>query len=255
MENYSDLTGKTALVTGGSRGIGEGIVRGLVRQGAHVVLNYASGKERAEKIQKELGKDKCLIVGADVGDLKQLKRLWDEAVGWRGRIDTLVNNAATRQPIALDAPIEEWDAHWDHAFRVNLMSVGHLSRLAILHFQEKGGGSIIGITARIAVRGDRTNFFHDGTMKGGMNSLLRGIARFHAKEGVETYLICVGVVETEQATDMVKIYGSDEMLREIPVGRFGTPKEVADSVILCAGGHLKYATGCTIDLVGASFLH
>ena len=86
MENYSDLTGKTALVTGGSRGIGEGIVRGLVRQGAHVVLNYASGKERAEKIQKELGKDKCLIVGADVGDLKQLKQLWDEAVAWRGSL-------------------------------------------------------------------------------------------------------------------------------------------------------------------------
>jgi NAD(P)-dependent dehydrogenase (short-subunit alcohol dehydrogenase family) len=255
MENYSDLTGKTALVTGGSRGIGEAIVRGLVRQGAHVILNYATGRDRAEKIQKEVGKDKCLIVGADIGDLRQLKRLWDESVAWRGRIDTLVNNAAIRQPIALDAPIEEWDAHWHQAFRVNLMAVAHLSRLAILHFRQIGGGSIIGLTARIAVRGDRTSFFQDGAMKGGMNSLLRGIARFHAKEGVETYLLCVGVVDTEQATDMVKIYGSDEMLREIPLGRFGTPDEVADAVILCAGGRLNYATGCTIDLVGASFLH
>jgi NAD(P)-dependent dehydrogenase (short-subunit alcohol dehydrogenase family) len=255
MENFSDLTGKTILVTGGSRGIGEAIVRGLVRQGAHVILNYATGRERALKIQKEAGADKCLVVGADIGDLTQLKRLWEESLAWRGRIDTLVNNAAIRQPIDLDAPIEDWDAHWEQAFRVNLMSVAHLSRLAILHFRQTGGGSIIGLTARIAVRGDRTNFFHDGAMKGGMNSLLRGIARFHAKEGVETYLLCVGVVETEQATDMVKIYGSDEMLREIPLGRFGTPAEVADAVILCAGGHLKYATGCTIDLVGASFLH
>lgn len=255
MENYSDLTGKTALVTGGSRGIGEAIVRGLVRQGAHVVLNYASGRERAEKIQRELGKERCLIVGADVGDLSQLQKLWQESVAWRGRIDVLVNNAAVRQPIAIDAPIEEWDAHWMQAFRVNLLSTAHLSRLAILHFRETGGGAIIGITARIAVRGDRTNFFHDGTMKGGMNSLLRGIARFHAKEGVETYLICVGVVETEQATDMVRIYGQDEMLKEIPVGRFGKPSEVADMVVLCASGRMKYATGSTIDLVGASFLH
>ncbi len=255
MDNYSDLTGKTVLVTGGSRGIGEGIVRCLVKQGAHVVLNYSTGRDRAEKIQRELGKDKCQIIGADVGELQDLKRLWKEAVGWRGRIDVLVNNAAVRQPIAIDAPDEDWDAHWNQAFRVNLMSVAHLSRKAILHFREKGGGAIVGITARIAVRGDRTDFFHDGTMKGGMNSLLRGIARFHAKEGVETYLICVGVVESAQATDMVRIYGNDEMLREIPLGRFGTPAEVGDMVVLCAGGHMKYATGCTIDLVGASFLH
>ena len=255
MDNFSDLTGKTVLVTGGSRGIGEGIVRTLVKQGAHVVLNYATGRDRAMKIQSDVGKANCLIVGADIGELDQLQRLWKEAVAWRGRIDVLVNNTAIRQPVALEAPIEEWDAHWNRAFRVNLMATAHLSRLAILHYRETGGGSIIGITARIAVRGDRTNFFHDGTMKGGMNSLLRGIARFHAKEGVETYLICVGVVETEQATDMVRIYGSDEMLKEIPVGRFGTPTEVADMVVLCAGGHMKYATGCTIDLVGASFLH
>lgn len=255
MDNFSDLTGKTVLVTGGSRGIGEAIVRSLVRQGAHVVLNYATGRERAERIERELGRDKCRIVGADVGDLLQLQRLWSEAVAWRGRIDTVVQNAAVRQPIALDAPIEEWDAHWHQAFRVNLLSVAHLSRLAILHFREKGGGQIIGITARIAVRGDRTNFFHDGTMKGGMNSLLRGIARFHAKEGVETYLICVGVVETEQAIDMVRIYGKEEMVREIPMGRFGTPAEVGDMVVLCTGGRMAYASGCTIDLVGASFLH
>lgn len=255
MENYADLTGKTVLVTGGSRGIGEGIVRTLVKQGAHVVLNYASGRGRAEAIQRDLGKEKCLIVGADVGKLPDLKRLWAESVGWRGRIDVLVNNAAVRQPIAIDAPDEDWDAHWSEAFRVNLMAVAHLSRMAILHFRQTGGGAIIGITARIAVRGDRTNFFHDGTMKGGMNSLLRGIARFHASEGIETYLICVGVVATEQATDMVRIYGNDEMLREIPVGRFGTPAEVGDMVVLCAGGRMRYATGCTIDLVGASFLH
>ncbi len=255
MDNYSDLTGKTVLVTGGSRGIGEGIVRCLVKQGANVVLNYATGRERAEKIQRDVGKDKCLIVGADVGKLPDLERLWKQSVDWQGRLDVLVNNAAVRQPIALEAPAAEWDAHWTDAFRVNLMSVAHLSRMAILHFRQTGGGAIVGITARIAVRGDRTNFFHDGTMKGGMNSLLRGIARFHAKESVETYLICVGVVGTEQASDMVRIYGNDEMLKEIPAGRFGTPAEVGDMVVLCASGRMKYATGCTIDLVGASFLH
>ncbi|MEZ5774762.1 MAG: SDR family oxidoreductase [Hyphomicrobiaceae bacterium] len=255
MENFSDLTGKTILVTGGSRGIGEGIVRGLVRQGAHVVLNYSTSGKSAEAIADELGRDRCLPVHADLAKLEDVERLWKDAVAWRGRIDVLVNNAAVRKPIAIDAPAEAWDEHWMTAFRINLLATAHLCRLAIGHYRQTGGGSIIGITARIAVRGDRTNFFHDGAMKGGMNSLLRGIARFHAKENIDTYLVCVGVVETEQARDMVDIYGRDEMLREIPAGRFGTPAEVADTVVLCAGGRMKYATGCTIDLVGASFLH
>lgn len=255
MENFGDLTGKTVLVTGGSRGIGEGIVRGLVTQGAKVVLNYASGKERAESIVGELGADKCLAVGADIGELDQLEDLWRQSVERTGRVDVLVNNAAIRQPVSMDASSEEWDAHWMRAFRVNLLSTAHLSRLAINHFKEHGGGSIIGITARIAVRGDRPDFFHDGTMKGGMNSLLRGIARFYAKDKIHTYLICVGVVQTEQSDDMVRIYGQDEMLKEIPVGKFGTPADVADAVVVCASDKLTYATGCTIDLVGASFLH
>jgi len=247
MENFGDLTGKTVLVTGGSRGIGEGIVRGLVAQGAKVVLNFASGKGRAEKIVSELGEDRCLAVGADISKLDQLEDLWMLATEWTGRIDILVNNAAIRQPIGMDASSAEWDEHWLQAFRVNLLATAHLSRLAI--------GSIIGITARIAVRGDRPDFFHDGAMKGGMNSLLRGIARFYAKDNINTYLICVGVVQTEQADDMVRIYGQDEMLKEIPVGRFGSPEDVANAVIMCASDKLSYATGCTIDLVGASFLH
>jgi NAD(P)-dependent dehydrogenase (short-subunit alcohol dehydrogenase family) len=255
MENFGDLTGKTVLVTGGSRGIGEGIVRGLVAQGAQVILNYASGKERAERIVAELGKERCLAVGADIGELDQLEKLWQRSVGWTGRVDVLVNNAAIRQPVGMDADAAEWDAHWMRAFRVNLLATAHLSRLAITHFRQTGHGSIIGITARIAVRGDRPDFFHDGTMKGGMNSLLRGIARFYAKDNIHTYLICVGVVETAQADDMVRIYGQDEMLKEIPVGKFGSPADVANAVIVCASDKLSYATGCTIDLVGASFLH
>jgi 3-oxoacyl-[acyl-carrier protein] reductase len=118
-----------------------------------------------------------------------------------------------------------------------------------------GGGIIIGITARIAVRGDRPDFFHDGASKGGMNSLLRGIARFYAKDKIQTFLVCAGVINSRQADDMLTIYGAEEMLREIPVGAFGTPDDVANVVIFCASGKASYSTGATIDVVGASFLH
>jgi NAD(P)-dependent dehydrogenase (short-subunit alcohol dehydrogenase family) len=255
VKNFAELTGKNILVTGGSRGIGEGIVRGLAEQGASIVLNYLSSRERAEKIADEIGRERCLPVQADIANWRDLERLWATAVDWRGRIDVLVNNAAIRQPISMDADSEEWDSHWIHALRTNLVSTAHLSRLAVKHYKKTNGGIIIGITARIAVRGDRPDFFHDGASKGGMNSLLRGIARFYARDNISAFLICAGVIKSRQADDMVAIYGTEEMLREIPVGAFGTPEDVANVVVFCASGKARYATGATIDVVGASFLH
>jgi 3-oxoacyl-[acyl-carrier protein] reductase len=255
MSGFIDLSGKTVLVTGGSRGIGEGIVRGLVKEGANVVLNYSSSKERAEAIADELGRERCLPVQAHMDRWQDLDRLWAEAEAWKGRVDVLVNNAAVRQPVSMDAPSEEWDEHWIYALRVNLVATAHLSRHAVKHFKNVGGGSIIGISARIAVRGDRPDFFHDGASKGGMNSLLRGIARFYAKVQIYTYLLCVGVINTRQADDMLTIYGSDEMLREIPFGSFGAPSDVANVVVVCASGKIPYSSGTTIDVTGASFIH
>lgn len=255
MTGFIDLSGKTILVTGGSRGIGEGIVRSLVAEGAHVVLNYTSSRERAEAIADELGRDRCLPVQAHMDRCEDLDRLWAEAVAWRGRIDVLVNNAAVRQPVAMTVPSQEWDDHWIYTLKVNLVATAHLSRLAVLHFQEHGGGAIIGISARIAVRGDRPDFFHDGASKGGMNSLLRGIARFYAKDNIQTYILCVGVINTQQADDMVGIYGAKEMLSEIPAGAFGTPQDVANVVVFCSSGRARYSSGTTIDVTGASFIH
>ena len=251
----TDLTGKVVLVTGGSRGIGEGIVRDLRAAGADVVLNYTRSKDRAEAIADELGRDHCIPIGAEMSDWRQLESLWRQAVEWKGGIDVLVNNAAKRQAVDLDAPTEEWDAHWVESFRINLLATAHMSRFAIRHYRERGGGIIIGITARIAVRGDRPEYFHDGAAKGGMNSLLRGIARFCAEDGVLTYLICAGIIETDQSRDFVEHYGMEEAVKEIPLGELGQPRDIANFVTFLASGKARYATGATIDVVGASFLH
>lgn len=255
MSKFIDLTGKTVLVTGGSRGIGEGIVRALVAEGANVVLNYTRSKERAHAIADELGRDRCLPVGAELSEVRQLERLWNEAVAWKGRVDVLVNNAAVRQPISMDAPSEEWDEHWIYALRVNLVATAHLSRMAIKHYKSVGGGIIIGITARIAVRGDRPEFFHDGASKGGMNSLMRGIARFYAKDEILSYLVCPGIIQSDQAEGFIRHYGLEEAVKEIPFGELGKPEDVANIVVFLASGKARYASGATIDVVGASFLH
>ena len=255
MAGFVDLTGKTILVTGGSRGIGEGIVRGLAREGANVVLNYTRSRKEAERIAGEIGRERCLPLGADLSDWRQLERLWQESVAWKGRVDVLVNNAATRQPVSLDAPTAEWDAHWKNALNVNFVATAHLSRFAIHHYRATGEGIIIGITARIAVRGDRPEFFHDGASKGGMNSLMRGIARFCTKDKVLTYLVCPGIIQTDQGDDFVKIYGLSEAVKEIPLGELGKPEDVANVVTFLASGKARYSTGATIDVVGASYLH
>lgn len=255
MTAFIDLAGKTVLVTGGARGIGEGIVRGLLDQGASVVLNYTTSQERAEAIAHEFGRDRCLPVQAHMDRVEDLERLWSEAVAWKGRVDVLVNNAATRIAMPITAPAAEWNDAWITTLKVNLVATANLSRLAVLHFQQMGGGAIIGISARTAVRGDRPDFFHDGASKGGMNSLLRGIARFYAKDNIQTYILCVGVIFTRQGEDMLVAYGEEEMLADIPAGHFGQPSDVANVVVFCASGRAKYSSGATIDVTGASFIH
>jgi 3-oxoacyl-[acyl-carrier protein] reductase len=256
MDPFVDLTGKTVLVTGGARGIGEAIVRMLAARGAKIILNFATSRDRADRIAGELGAANCRSIQADLADWRQIRALWHESLAWNGRIDVLVNNAGIRHAASFaETPMEEWDRYWAEAFRVNLLAAAHLSRLAVQHYQESGGGIIIGITGRIAVRGDRPDFFHDGAAKGGMNSLMRGLARFYAKDNILTYLVCAGIIATEQARGFIDAYGLEAALSEIPLGELGQPEDVANIVAFLASGRARYATGATIDVVGASFLH
>jgi NAD(P)-dependent dehydrogenase (short-subunit alcohol dehydrogenase family) len=251
----TDLTGKVALVTGGSRGVGEGIVRGLAGAGAAVILNYTSSLERARRIADEIGRDRCHIVGAELDQPAQLIRLWNEAVAWKGRVDILVNNAATRPSIAMEAEVLEWDAVWMKTMRVNLIAPAHLIKLAIPHFKSLGIGIIVNIASRPAFRGDRPEFFHDGASKGGLVSLTRGVARFYAKDNVLAYCVVPGMIQTDQLDEFVQHYGKGQAFDEIPLGAPGTPADIAHWVVFLASGKARYATGATIDVNGASYLH
>lgn len=255
---YPELAGKAALVTGGSRGIGEVTVRALVAEGARVVFNYRASAARAEALVAELGADRVHAVRADLVEADQVEALWSSAVAFAGAVDVLVNNASVRQPIDFDGPTTaEWDAHWIEALRVNLLATAHLSRFAVQHWLQRGSrGVIIGITGRIAVRGDYPDYLQDGAAKGGMNSLLRGLARGYAKDDILTYLICGGIIDTDQAREQIESHGNDDRyLREIPMGEYGTPRDISELVLFLATGRARYSTGSTIDAVGASFLH
>lgn len=251
----TDLAGKVVLVTGGSRGIGEGIVRGLAKAGASVILNYTRGLDRARRIAGELGRERCHILGAELDRPEQVLKLWDDAVAWKGRVDALVNNAATRPSIAMDAEPLRWSEVWVETMKVNLVAPALLCKAAIPHFRSLGQGIVVNIASRPAFRGDRPDFFHDGASKGGLVSLTRGIARFYAKDNVLAYVVVPGIIQTDQSDDFVRHYGLAAAVEEIPIGSLGTPEDVAEVVVFLASGKARYATGATIDINGASYLH
>jgi 3-oxoacyl-[acyl-carrier protein] reductase len=254
-EPFVDLTGKTVLVTGGSRGIGAGIVRGLVEQGADVIFSYASSVADADALVAELGPERVRAVQADHAQRDETRRLWEQSVAWKGRVDTIVCNAAVRPFVSVDSTFEEWDEAWQWASNANLIATAHLCRFAILHFREHGGGTIIAISGRHAIRGDSPDNLPDGASKGGIVSLIRGIVRGFARENVTAFMVSPGVVMSPAAEEHLKHYGTQKWLDEIPLGEFGQPEDIANVVVFLASGRARYSTGANVPVHGGSYLY
>jgi len=258
-ERYPELEGKVVLVTGGSRGIGEQTVRDFAAQGASVVFNYNTNAERADRIVADLGPDRAVGFAADLSRLEDVIGLWQRAVDWStDGVDVVVHNAAVRRQVSSDVGPEEYDRIWVEALRVNLVAPAHLSRLAVAHFIEREvQGVIIGMTGRIAVRGDYPDYLQDGAAKGGLNSLLRGIARGYAKERVLTYLVSAGLIVTDQLKQQIVGNEGDahRFLHEIPIGEPGTPQDISEIILFLATGRARYSTGSTMTATGGSFLY
>lgn len=249
-----DLKGKVILVTGGSRGIGAGIVETLVRAGADVVVNYNSGGKEAQAVAKRAGEAHCHLAQANLGDPHGPQKLWDEAVAWKGHVDVLVANAAIRPSMPIDTPYDEFDRVWMETLRVNAVSHAHLSRLAIQHWRKRKGGIFIAISSRPAFRGDRPDFYHDGASKAALTALARGIARFEAQHNITSFVVVPGMIASEQIEDFIRHYGHDEAVKEIPLGEVGKPSDVAVAVAFFASGLARYSTGATFDVNGASYI-
>jgi 3-oxoacyl-[acyl-carrier protein] reductase len=251
---FVDLSGKVALVTGGARGIGAGIVRSLVEEGASVAFTYLSRAAEAGALVDALGPDRALALAADQAQSSEILRSWDEAVAWKGGIDIVVCNAAVRPMIPIDSSFEEWDRAWKWAANANLVAVAHQCRLAVLHYRTRGGGIIIAISGRHALRGDAPDTLPDGSTKGGVVALIRGISRGFAKENVSAFLVSPGLIMTPAAEEHLAHYGSEKWLAEIPIGEFGKPSDIGNVVVFLASGRARYATGTTVSVHGASVL-
>ena len=185
----AELSGKTILMTGASRGIGKAAFEQAISAGGDVILHYGSSHEAAAGLGEAAGAERCLAISADLAVPGDVERLWTDALAWKGKIDVLVNNAAIYEPAEVDWSLDDWHASWARTLQINLQAPADLCRAAIQHFRSRSGGVIVNVTSRGAYRGELAQYSHYAATKGGLGGLTRTIARSFAKDGVLAYCV------------------------------------------------------------------
>ncbi|MGB5527565.1 MAG: SDR family oxidoreductase, partial [Gemmatimonadota bacterium] len=249
-----DLTGKTVLVTGASRGIGRSLAEGLAGAGATVAAHFNHNRAATESLVETLGHD-ARSFQADLADPASCERLFHEVVGTYGRLDVLVNNAGIALKMPAGMPADEWREDWDLTMAVNLRAVELLSRLAIDHFRQRDGGRIINIASRAAFRGDTPEYMSYAASKGGVVALTRSIARAYGKAGICAFVVAPGFVRTEMAQEVIDEHGEERVTGDLALDRLTEPADVAPLVVLLASGLADHATGGTFDVNAGSYVH
>lgn len=252
-----DLSGKIVLVTGASKGIGASIVRVLGDSGASVIAHYGSDRDGAEASTNAIDDRRKLLLQADFGNLDEVETLWDSALGWRGRIDVLVNNAAVMLwDGGFDQPLDNWDDVWDKTLGVNVVAAARLLRRAVLHFLDGNGGTIVTLSSWTAQKG-ATNpaTIAYGSSKAAIHAATQTIARAFARDGVLAYVIAPGVVRTRLSEQFAATQGGEEKVTAgLAMGEWVPPDEIGELVAFLATGRVRHLSGATLDINGASYV-
>ncbi|HEY5611115.1 MAG TPA: SDR family NAD(P)-dependent oxidoreductase [Thermoanaerobaculia bacterium] len=248
-----DLTGKVALITGASRGIGRETARRLAEAGASVGINYVQSSEDAKSLAAEIGADHAALLPGDVGDPEAVRAIVDGVADRFGRLDILVNNAAVYGLNRFDsADYESWKRGWRRTIDVNLFGAANAAFLALPHMRRQGGGRIINVASRAAFRGE-IEFPDYGASKAGLVNLTHSLARACSRENIIATCVAPGFVETDMAEPELS-RRRNEILEEIPLGRIGTVDDVTGVILFLASPLAGYLAGATIDVNGGSYL-
>jgi 3-oxoacyl-[acyl-carrier protein] reductase len=245
----SKLTGKVAIVTGASKGIGAGIAKGLGAAGAAVVVNYASSKEGADRVVAEItGKGgKAIAVQADVSKTADVHRLFKEAKKAFGSLDVLVNNAGVFEFEPLEAVTEK---EFHREFNTNVLGPIMTIQEAVKYIGPQGG-SVINISSVASTKPVPNSVIYAAT-KSALDSITRGLATELGARKIRVNAIAPGGVETEGA-QRIGVVGSDfqkQMVAETPLGRFGQPEDIAGVAVFLASEDSRWLTGERITASG-----
>ena len=244
-------SGRVAVVTGGSRGIGRAVARRLAADGATVVINYLhNGSAAAETVRlvEEAG-GRAWSVAFDVGDADAVRTGMQTVVDRESRVDILVNNAG----VAVDALLLRLrEEDWERALRTNLTGVFHCTKAALRSMVRNRYGRIVNLTSVAAEMGNAGQVAY-AAAKAGVIGLTRALAREVASRGVTVNAVSPGAVETE----MTEGLGADQkalFAAVTPVGRMAAPQEIADAVAFLAGPGAGYVTGHVLRVNGGLYM-
>jgi 3-oxoacyl-[acyl-carrier protein] reductase len=244
-ENQARLNGQVAIVTGASRGIGRAIALALATEGASVVINYASSATAAEEVVAEISNagGSAIAFQADVSKPDQVDALLKAVMDKWGRVDVLVNNAGiTRDTLLLRMKLEEWQEVIDLNLTGVFLSTKAVSKVML----KQKSGRIINITSVAGLMGNpgQANY---SAAKAGVIGFTKTIAKELATRGITVNAVAPGFI----TTDMTANIKSDDILKFIPLGRYGQPEEVAGMVrFLAADSAAAYITGQVFNVDG-----
>jgi NAD(P)-dependent dehydrogenase (short-subunit alcohol dehydrogenase family) len=249
-----DFTGKTALVTGGSRGIGKAVAEALAARGAQVAINYLSNQDAAVSTLAAMMGGPHVAIQSDVSDPDAVERLFEEAVAALGSIDIVVNNAGIFRYHRIDeVEFDEWQASWKEVLDTNLVGPANVCFQAARHMMEKGGGRIVNVSSRGAFRGEPEGPAY-GASKAGLNAMSQSLAQRLAPHNIFVGVVAPGFVETEMGARVLDGPLGDSVRAQSPLNRVAKPEEVAYAVLFLASKGSEFSTGTIIDVNGASYL-
>ena len=238
---------RVALVTGGSRGIGAAICRALAAEGTRCALHYCQSEDRAQQVAETITKNsgEVLLLQGDLRDVDTPKNLVASTLARFGALDILINNAG----IMTDSLVETMtDELWEECLAINLSAVFRCCRAAIPHMKQNRWGRIISLSSQAAQTGSGFHA-HYAASKSGLQGLTFSLAKELGPEGITVNLVSPGRIETDMIHERSNSR-EEEWLRQTPLKRLGSPKEVADAVAFLASDKASYITGAELNVNG-----
>ncbi|MEK4020798.1 MULTISPECIES: 3-oxoacyl-[acyl-carrier-protein] reductase [Bacillus] len=241
------LTNKTAVVTGASRGIGRSIAIDLAKKGANVVVNYSGNEAKANEVVDEIKAlgQQAFAVKADVSNAEDVQALMKQAVDTFGSIDILVNNAGITKDNLLMRMKEN---EWDDVININLKGVFNCTKAVTRQMMKQRSGRIINVASVVGVCGNpgQANYV---AAKAGVIGLTKTTAKELASRHITVNAVAPGFISTDM-TDKLDENVQTEMLKQIPLARFGAPEDISNVVVFLASEGAGYITGQTIQVDG-----
>lgn len=249
-----DFTDKVILITGAARGIGRATAEAFARLGGTVAVHYHTSRKLAEQLAESLPGENHHVFSADLTDPAACEKLIGEILQKFGRIDVLVNNAGIYEVKPLkDLNYAGWQQTWKNTLAANLVAPANLCFLAAQVMMKQSSGKIINISSRGAFRGEPDAPAY-GAAKAGLNQLSQSLAQALAPYNIFVGVVAPGFVHTDMAAVLLDGPQGAAIREQSPLKRAATPQEIAEAVVRLAADGMMYATGCILDINGASYL-